>query len=78
MTDKWELLHPISKLGEVLTWILFEDLFSLEFVFIFDLPLYGYVGIPVMLQCSLLPAVEFLENDCGDFYLPLENLTEWL
>lgn len=76
MTDKWGLFHSISRSGQVFTWVLFGGLFSLEFVFIFGLPLYGYVGIPVMLQCSLLPAVEFLENGCGGFYLLLENLTE--
>lgn len=42
----------------------------------FDLPLCGYVGIPVMLQCLLLPAVKVLENGCGEFCLLLENLTE--
>lgn len=49
MTEKWELFHSISKLGEVLIWVLFEDLFSLEFVFTFDLLLYGHLGIPAML-----------------------------
>lgn len=78
MTEKWDLFHSISKLGEVLTWILFEDLFSLEFVFIFDLLLYGHLGIPVMVQCFLPPAVELLEKGCGEFYSLLENLTEEL
>lgn len=52
--------------------------FSLEFVFIFDLFLYGHLGIPVMLHCILLPAVELLEKGCGELYSLLENLTEEL
>lgn len=52
--------------------------FSLEFVFIFDLFLYGHLGIPVMLHCFLLPAVELLEKGCGELYSLLENLTEEL
>lgn len=58
MTEKWVIFHSIYELEEVLTWILFDDLFSLEFVFIFVLLLYGHLGIPVMLHCFLLPAVE--------------------
>lgn len=59
-------------------WILFEDLLSLEFVLLFDLLLYGHLGIPVMLQCFLLLAVELLEKGCGELYSLLENLTKEL
>lgn len=60
----------------MLTWALFEELFSLEFVFIFDLPLYGMFAFLSCYSARFFQLLEFLENSCGEFYLLLENFSE--